>query len=133
MAWCWPPRWTARRCSRPSKATWRRARRSSSRSRRSPLPSENSAPMRASRLALALVAAATLGCPSRAPKIVVYALAERLAVAERWSARDVILFGTPAAEPHLASGFFREAGAPRGDRFTWAGREAELSVGFASP
>jgi arylsulfatase A-like enzyme len=89
--------------------------------------------MRAARLALALVAATTLGCPSRAPKIVVYDLAERLAVAERWSARDVILFGTPAAEPHLASGFFREAGAPKGDRFTWAGREAELSIGFGSP
>jgi arylsulfatase A-like enzyme len=71
------------------------------------------------------------GCPAAPPTAVVYDLAERLPVAERWSSRDVILFGTPSAEPHLAAGFFREAGAGRGDRFTWAGREAELSLTWA--
>ncbi len=64
---------------------------------------------------------------------VIYDLAERLPVAERWSSREVVLFGTPSAEPHLASGFFREAGAPRGDRFAWAGREAEISLTWPAP
>jgi arylsulfatase A-like enzyme len=45
-------------------------------------------------------------------------------VAERWSARDVVLFGTPAAEPHEAEGFYREAG----EGFVWARDEAELSL-----
>ncbi len=84
------------------------------------------------RLLCASLALALAGCPSPEPKALVYDLAERLPVAERWSSRDVILFGTPAAEPHLASGFFREAGAPKGDRFAWSGREAELSLTWAS-
>ena len=37
------------------------------------------------------------GCPAPEPKAVVYDLVERLPVAERWSSREVILFGTPAA------------------------------------
>src|SRR5262245_45502433 len=73
------------------------------------------------------------GCPAGPPRAVVYDLAERLPVAERWSSRDVVLFGTPAAEPHLASGFFREAGAPKGDRFAWAGREAAVSLTWTAP
>jgi len=76
-------------------------------------------------VALGLVIAA---CRAPEPKPVAYDLVERLPVAERWASRDVILFGTPAAEPHLASGFFREAGSPEGDRFAWAGREAEISL-----
>jgi len=72
------------------------------------------------------------GCGGTHPKAVVYDLAERLPVAERWSSRELLLFGTPAAEPHLAAGFFREAGAAQGDRFAWAGREAELSLTWAA-
>ncbi len=71
---------------------------------------------------------AVAGCPASAPKAVVYDLVERLPVAERWSSREVILFGTPAAEPNLALGFFREAGPAAGDRFAWSGRESELSL-----
>ena len=41
-----------------------------------------------------------LGCPGQ-PKAVVYDLVARMAVAETWSATDVLLFGTPAAEPRL--------------------------------
>jgi len=50
-------------------------------------------------------------------------------VAERWSARDVVLFGTPAAEPHQAEGFYREAG----EGFVWAREEAELSLTWPQP
>jgi arylsulfatase A-like enzyme len=67
------------------------------------------------------------GCPGP-KKAVVYDLAARLPFAEHWSSRLVVLFGTPASEPNQASGFYREAGAPKGDRFAWARREAEVSL-----
>jgi hypothetical protein len=60
----------------------------------------------------------------------VYDLARRLPVAERWSARDLILFGTPAAEPHQADGFYREA---NGGGFVWSKDEAELSLTWPTP
>lgn len=69
------------------------------------------------------------GCPG-APKTVVYDLARRVGVADRWSGRDVILFGTPAAEPHQAEGFYREGATPAGDGFAWSKGEAELSLSF---
>lgn len=72
-----------------------------------------------------------LGCPS-APKRVVYDLAGRVNVAERWSTRDVLLFGTPAAEPHLVEGFYREAAPPKGDSFLWSKGEAEVSLTWPS-
>ena len=83
-------------------------------------------------LCLGVSVVVVAGCPGSPPKVLIYDLADRLPVAERWSSREIVLFGTPAAEPHLASGFFREAGAPRGDRFAWAGREAELSMTWPS-
>ena len=66
------------------------------------------------------------------PKVVVYDLADRMAVAERWSSRDVLLFGTPAAEPHQAEGFYREAAA-QADRFVWSKGESELSLQWPQP
>jgi arylsulfatase A-like enzyme len=75
---------------------------------------------------LALCASA---CPG-APPTVVYDLARRVSVADRWSGRDVILFGTPAAEPHQAEGFYREGATPAGDGFAWSKGEAELSLSF---
>jgi arylsulfatase A-like enzyme len=61
----------------------------------------------------------------------VYDLARRIGVADRWSGREVILFGTPAAEPHQADGFYREGAAPAaGDAFTWTKEYAELSLSF---
>jgi hypothetical protein len=77
----------------------------------------------------ALLVAASLGCPSTR-KDVVYDLARRLPVAERWSARDVVLFGTPAAEPHQADGFHRAAA---GEGFVWSRDEAELSFTWPAP
>ena len=70
----------------------------------SPTPSRRRAVSRAAALSAALP-----GCPGR-PKAVVYDLAARVAVAETWSAADVLRFGTPAAEPRLVDGFHREAG-----------------------
>jgi arylsulfatase A-like enzyme len=69
----------------------------------------------------------TLACPG-APKPVVYDLAELVTVADRWSAREVLLFGTPAAEPHQAEGFYREGAPPQGDPFAWSKGEAEVSL-----
>src|SRR5262249_6993022 len=82
--------------------------------------------------AAVLAAAASLACPS-APKRVVYDLSRRTGVAERWSSREVLLFGTPAAEPHQAQGFYREAGGGEGDSFLWAGVEAEISLTWPQP
>jgi arylsulfatase A-like enzyme len=76
---------------------------------------------------MVLASLAALGCPS-APKRVVYDLAERVGVADRWSTRDVLLFGTPAAEPHQVEGFHREAAPPKGDSFLWSKGEAEVSL-----
>ncbi|HZM51613.1 MAG TPA: sulfatase-like hydrolase/transferase, partial [Vicinamibacteria bacterium] len=91
-------------------------------------------PLRATaRLAVAaLVAASSLGCP-RVPREVAYDLAERLPYAERWSSRDVLLFGTPASEPHQADGFYREAAPAEGDPFVWSKGEAELALVWPSP
>jgi arylsulfatase A-like enzyme len=61
----------------------------------------------------------------------VYDLAERLPVADRWSTRTVVLFGTPSAEPYLREGFYTEAGGAAADRFLWSKGEAELALAFA--
>lgn len=70
---------------------------------------------------------ALVGCPA-ANKPVVYDLVAQTAVAERWSGRETVFFGTPGAEPHQAEGFYAEArkGAP-GDGFLWARDEAEVA------
>ncbi len=79
-----------------------------------------------------LVACQSGGCHG-VPKVVVVDLAQRVGVAERWCGREMILFGTPAAEPSLASGFYREAEVDPGNPFIWAGGEAELSFTWAKP
>jgi len=76
---------------------------------------------------MVLASLAALACPS-APKRVVYDLASRVSVADRWSAREVLLFGAPAAEPHQVEGFYREAAPPKGDGFLWSKGEAEVSL-----
>jgi arylsulfatase A-like enzyme len=79
--------------------------------------------------AVALAALCALGCPGR-PAEIAYDLAARLPVADRWSSRQVLLFGTPSAEPHQAEGFYREAASGEGDTFLWARGEAEVSLTF---
>lgn len=59
-----------------------------------------------------------------------YDLSDRLAVADRWSTREVVLFGTPSAEPYLREGFYTEAGGPSADRFLWSKGESELALSF---
>jgi arylsulfatase A-like enzyme len=72
---------------------------------------------------------AVFGHACRRPaKAVVYDLVERSGVAERWSREEVVLFGTPAAEPHLVEGFHREAPSGSRERFAWVKGEAELSL-----
>ena len=79
----------------------------------------------------ALAVLPLLGCP-RAPKEVVYDLARRAGIAERWSAGDVLLFGTPAAEPRQIEGFYREAGGGAGDPFQWVKAEAEVALDWSA-
>ncbi len=67
----------------------------------------------------------TVGCLG-GPKTVVYDLADRVPVAETWSADDVLRFGTPAAEPRLTDGFHREAGGAA-EPFLWSKGEAEVA------
>ena len=76
-----------------------------------------------------LLAALGLAC-ARTPPEVAYDLAGRVAIADRWSSRQVLLFGTPSAEPHQAEGFYREAASGGGDTFLWARGEAEVSLSF---
>jgi arylsulfatase A-like enzyme len=78
----------------------------------------------------ALAVLPLLGCPS-APKQVAYDLARRAGIAERWSAGDVLLFGTPAAEPRQVEGFYREAGGGAGDPFLWVKAEAEVALDWS--
>jgi arylsulfatase A-like enzyme len=83
--------------------------------------------LRAAALALAAAGGlAAAGCPG-APKAVVYDLAARAAVAETWSAADVLRFGTPAAEPRLVDGFHRESGGASAEPFLWSKQEAEVA------
>jgi arylsulfatase A-like enzyme len=95
-------------------------------------PARASSNRRAAAVVTLLAALAACGRCRRSPQPVVYDLAERLPVAERWSRREVLLFGTPSAEPHQAEGFYREAGTPAGDGFVWARGEAELSLTWPS-
>ena len=88
--------------------------------------SASRAPLRLLLTALCASAVAGAQC-RREPPVVVYDLVARLASAERWSSREVVLFGTPDAEPHLADGFYRENNPVGGAGFVWSRRESELS------
>jgi len=81
--------------------------------------------------ALPLLAVLALGCPG-APRQLVYDLAARTPTAERWSSREVVLFGTPAGEPHAAAGFYPWSADEAGNRFCWSRREAEVSLTWPS-
>ena len=80
----------------------------------------------------AFVVAASVACPGP-PSQVVYDLAARAPAAERWSSRQVILFGTPAGEPYQAAGFYPWSADEAGNRFCWSRREAEVSLTWISP
>jgi arylsulfatase A-like enzyme len=67
------------------------------------------------------------GC-TRAPLEASYDLADRAAVAERWSSREVLLFGAPSSGPQLIDGFYREGSGSNQDPFLWAKPEAEISL-----
>ena len=138
------PRWTARPCCARSTPRSRPARRSSSAASRSTAFHRRGArsqrrreQLLSSAFSRVLCVSAVKGSSRRAlrrvpgpQKTVVYDLARRVGVADRWSGREVILFGTPAAEPHQVDGFYREGAAPEGDAFTWAKGHAELSLSF---
>jgi hypothetical protein len=82
------------------------------------------------RAIVALLAVLGAAC-TRTPPEIAYDLAGRMPIADRWSSRQVLLFGTPSAEPHQAEGFYREAAPGDGDPFLWARGEAEVSLSFA--
>jgi arylsulfatase len=78
------------------------------------------------RLAVA-VGVVTVACGG-GRKAVVHDLAALAGVAERWSRHEVILFGTPAAQPHQVEGFHAEAATGDAEPFAWTKREALLSL-----
>jgi arylsulfatase len=78
------------------------------------------------RTAVALTALLSGACGG-GPKAVVYDLAARIPVAETWSAEDVLRFGTPAAEPRLTEGFYRETGGGLAEPFLWSKDETEVA------
>ena len=69
--------------------------------------------------------------PPAGPPVVVYDLVARLASAERWSSREVVLFGTPDAEPHLADGFYQENKPVGGAGFVWSRQRKRVVVHVA--
>ena len=79
-------------------------------------------------VAAAVIGLVLVGCPSP-PRELVYDLARRAPVADRWSGREVLLFGTPSSEPSLPEGFYREAGGT-GESFLWSKGEAEVALRF---
>ena len=83
-------------------------------------------------LGISVLAVLLGGCPS-APREVAYDLAARTTAAERWSSREVVLFGTPAAEPYQSDGFYREAPVAAGDTFVWSKAESEVALRFDRP
>jgi len=78
--------------------------------------------------AVALGLTALASCTRPAPGVV-HDLVERVPVASRQASREIVLFGTPAAEPFEAAGFFRWAGG-KGDRFVWARKEVDVALRF---
>jgi arylsulfatase A-like enzyme len=70
------------------------------------------------------------GCRGCAPTPleVSYDLCDRAIVSERWSSREVLIFGAPSSGPQLVDGFYREGGGGSQDPFLWAKPEAEVIV-----
>lgn len=65
---------------------------------------------------------------SRGPRGVVLDLAERLPYAARASAREVMLFGWPDAEPRLGAGFSGDAELRGRERFLWIRQGASVRL-----
>ena len=86
----------------------------------------------ASTLVVIAGAFCALACPSREKKVI-YDLAARATLAELSSPRETVLFGTPAAEPHLADGFYREPSKAGAEGFVWAREDCQISFTWAAP
>lgn len=90
------------------------------------------------RAALMTAGAALLGAGlwwafgSRGPLLVHHDLAAGLRYAQLTGSREVLMFGTPGAEPHLAQGFYATGGLG-GEAFVWARPEVELSFTWERP
>ena len=83
-------------------------------------------------IGLGLLGLSLLGCPGRTTSVI-YDLAERSPAAELWSSREVILFGTPAAEPFQSDGFYREAPGAGSESFVWSQGESEVALHLGRP
>lgn len=86
----------------------------------------------------AVLAAALLitACAKAAPPpatTVAYDLAKRAHVAEWQAGWQLVLFGTPAAEPQQEWGFLREASQPGADTFSVARRRAQVLLRWTEP
>lgn len=67
---------------------------------------------------------------SRQAKVVHQDLVERAFSADRRFPYELVLFGTPVAEPYEAAGFVRVSARPAGDTHVWAEREADLFLSW---
>jgi arylsulfatase A-like enzyme len=81
--------------------------------------------------AAALAVALSLACSGcSGPKVVVYDLVSRAAVAELASSREVLRFGTPATEPYLTDGFFQETAGGLSAAYVWSRIDCELAFNW---
>src|SRR6187402_271362 len=68
-----------------------------------------------------------------APRAVAFDLAARLPFAARASAREVLMFGWPDAEPHVGPGLDGDPETRGRERFLWARQGASLTLAVAEP
>ena len=88
--------------------------------------------MAVARRPAAVILALAAGACTRDTRVTVDDLARRAPLADRRSAWDVVLFGTPQAEPIEMRGFVR-APAAAGDSFSSAEREADVRLSWPAP
>ena len=84
------------------------------------------------RRSAAVILALAAGACARDTRVPVDDLARRAPLADRRSAWDVVLFGTPQAEPIEMRGFVRTPAAA-GDSFSSAEREADVRLSWPAP
>jgi arylsulfatase A-like enzyme len=84
------------------------------------------------RLLASLLAALVAGACAGETRVPLEDLARRAPLADRQSAWEIVLFGTPQAEPVQVRGFRRPPPAP-GDSFARGEREADVRLSWAAP
>ena len=87
-------------------------------------------PRAGARRLVSVLAALAAGACARPAKVPIDDLARRAPLADRQSAWEIVLFGTPQAEPYEVQGFLRTPPGA-GDSLAWAQREADVRLTWA--